>query len=294
MKIAQHLNIPSPVTRVKTEWSERAGIELHIKRDDLIHPIISGNKWRKLSGFFSHYASGFAAVTTYGGAYSNHLVATAASCAILETPCVGIIRGEEPQDWNPVLKMCRLYGMELQFISREKYKETSRAQGVIENILHIPEGGAGLCGTLGCQEILKETSLEYIDKVFVACGTGTTISGMAQHLRSNAIRPDLCGVQVLKGEGYIASDIKQDYGIEDVHIYDQYHCGGYAKTNKELIEFIKEFTRETGVLLDPIYTGKMMFAIKKLCETGEIRKGEKLLAIHTGGLTGWFGKASEL
>jgi 1-aminocyclopropane-1-carboxylate deaminase len=295
MDILQHLTIPSPLTLVKTAWSETAGIELYLKRDDLIHPIISGNKWRKLSGIFAHYTrSDYDSLTTYGGAYSNHLVATAASCAILKVPCRGIIRGEEPKVWNPVLKMCELYGMELVFVSREMYKETNRTEGVVGRVLHIPEGGAGRLGTVGCKEVLKETDTSSIDKVFVACGTGTTISGLVSHVREAELGLAVYGVQVLKGANYIVNDIKEDYGIEDITIYDEYHCGGYAKTNEELIKFIKEFTRETGVLLDPIYTGKMMLAIKKLCKNESIKKGEKILAIHTGGLTGWFGKASEL
>jgi 1-aminocyclopropane-1-carboxylate deaminase len=295
MNILKHLNIPSPATQVSTEWSEKAGITLTIKRDDLIHPIISGNKWRKLSGFLQHYDSTtYESIITYGGAFSNHLVATAATSAILQTPCLGIIRGEEPRELNPVLKMCKLYGMNLQFVSREEYKESNRSEGLKQKVLYIPEGGASHLGTLGCQEILKETDLSETDKIFLACGTGTTISGMAEYVTEKQLSLKLFGIQVLKGDGYIARDIKQEYGIEGVTIYDQFHCGGYAKTNEELILFIKNFTQETGVLLDPIYTGKMMLAIKKLCEDGEIKRGEKILTIHTGGLTGWFGKANEL
>jgi 1-aminocyclopropane-1-carboxylate deaminase len=295
MEILKHLNIPSPVTQVSTEWSEKAGITLSIKRDDLIHPIISGNKWRKLSGFLQDYDSTtYESIVTYGGAFSNHLVATAATCAILQIPCLGIIRGEEPKELNPVLKMCELYGMNLQFISREAYKESNRGEGLKQKVLYVPEGGASDLGTIGCQEILKETDISETDKVFLACGTGTTISGMAEYVKEKQLRLEVFGIQVLKGEGYIARDIKQEYGIEGIKIYDQFHCGGYAKTNEELIDFIKHFTKETGVLLDPIYTGKMMLAIKKLCELEEIKRGDKILAIHTGGLTGWFGKANEL
>ncbi len=294
MDILSQLSLPSSVTQVKTQWSEAAGIELYLKRDDLIHPIISGNKWRKLSGILDNYArSDYDFITTFGGAYSNHLVATAASCAILQVPCKGIIRGEKPENWNPVLKICRLYGMELEYVSREAYKESNRTEGVIQRVLHIAEGGAGKLGTIGCQDILRETDTSSIDKIFVACGTGTTISGLATYAREFALTSEVCGVQVLKGDGYIAKDIKQDYGIEDVTIYDQYHCGGYAKTSEELIHFIRDFTRETGVLLDPIYTSKMMLAIQKLCLNHSIKKGEKILGIHTGGLTGWFGKSAE-
>ena len=296
MSIENHLNIPSPLTQVKTSWSEKAGIELWLKRDDLIHPIISGNKWRKLSGIFNHYnKTDYSSITTFGGAFSNHLVATAASCAILKTPCTAIIRGEEPKVWNPVLKMCQLYGMKLEFVSREEYKARNRKGGIYDNVLFIPEGGACDLGTQGCEEILSEINLDGFSKVFVSCGTGTTIAGMANHLSKNNITDiELCGIQVLKGENYIANDIKELYGVTNAIVYDEYHSGGYAKTNTELIGFIKDFTAETGVLLDPIYTGKMMLAIKKLIDSKGISQGEKIMAIHTGGLTGWFGKASEL
>ena len=295
MNILDHLNIPSPITQVKTAWSEAVGISLQLKRDDLIHPVISGNKWRKLSGTFANYSrSEYDAITTYGGAYSNHLVATAASCAILQLPCTGIIRGEEPKVWNPVLKMCKLYGMKLEFVSREIYKEINRREGINERVLYVSEGGAGPLGTLGCQEVLKETDMSAIDRVFVECGTGTTISGLATYAKDLDLKADICGIQVLRGKDYIATDIKNTYGVDNATIYDEFHCGGYAKTNSELIDFIQEFAVETGILLDPIYTGKMMLAIKKLCENGGIKKGEKILAIHTGGLTGWFGKSDLL
>lgn len=295
MSIDSHLTIPSPTTLVKTKWTEKYGIELYIKRDDLIHPIISGNKWRKLAGFFRHYPrDGYTVLTTYGGAYSNHLVATAATCAAMGIPTTGVIRGEEPKNLNPVLTMCKLYGMELVYVSREQYRAMNRTEGIVGDQLHIPEGGAGVKGTEGCREILRESDLSRIDKIYVSCGTGTTITGMVESLVGRDHLPELYGIQVLKGEGYIAQDIKKDYGIENVVIYDEYHCGGYAKTNEELMSFIKDFTRETGVLLDPVYTGKMMLAIYKLCENNSIKRGEEILAIHTGGLTGWMGKYMEL
>lgn len=295
MDIQSHLNIPSPLTPVTTSWSQASGISLFIKRDDLIHPLISGNKWRKLSGIFQyHKAAMYREVVTYGGAFSNHLVATAASCAILKIPCTGIVRGEEPKNDNQVLKLCRAYGMRLTYVTREVYKEVNRTNGVHNATLHIPEGGACEHGTIGCQDILKEVDLSNVAKVFVACGTGTTIAGMASYLNTISSKTKLCGIQVLKGEGYIAADLARDYNITNVKIYDQYHCGGYAKVSDELLAFIKEFVAETGVLLDPIYTGKMMLAIKKMCLAQDLKNGDKVMAIHTGGLTGWLGKAAWL
>lgn len=295
MDILNHLTIPSPLHQVRTAWSAAAAVELYMKRDDLIHPIISGNKWRKLSGILGHYdKTTYREIITFGGAFSNHLVATASSCAILKIPCTGIIRGEEPKQLNGVLKLCEMYGMRLTFVTREEYKEHNRQLGVYEEKLFIPEGGACEQGTLGCFEILKEIELKGASRVFVACGTGTTIAGMSKYMDSINDDTPLCGIQVLKGNGYIAKDLQDLYGIHNVTIYDEFHCGGYAKTSPELMDFIKEFTAETGILLDPVYTGKMMLAIKKLCISGDIKQGDKVVAVHTGGLTGWFGKVEEL
>ena len=295
MDILDHLTIPSPLHQVRTAWSAAAAIELYIKRDDLIHPIISGNKWRKLSGILSHYdKTTYREIITFGGAFSNHLVATAASCAILKIPCTGIIRGEEPKQLNGVLKLCKMYGMRLSFVTREEYKVHNRQLGVHEEKLFIPEGGACEQGTKGCFEILNEIDLKGISKVFVACGTGTTLAGMSKFMDSINYDTQLYGIQVLKGNGYIAKVLHDTYGIDRVKIYDEFHGGGYANTSPELMDFIKEFTAETGILLDPIYTGKMMLAIKKLCISGDIKQGDKVIAIHTGGLTGWFGKVDEL
>ncbi len=291
----EHLNIPSPVSEISTNWTREHGVKIFLKRDDLIHPIISGNKWRKLSGILANQdSSNYESITTFGGAYSNHLLAVAAVCSILKIKCKAIVRGEPPRELNSVLKMCKMFGMNLEFISRNKYSNIKRKVGVFERSLFIPEGGACIDGTVGCSEILKEDNLSNIDQIFVPCGTGTTLAGMANYLDSKNIKTLLNGIQVLKGEGYIANEIIDQYGILGVNVYDQFHLGGYAKTNGKLIAFIQDFMKQTGVVLDPIYNGKMMFAIKKLLEKGRIERGQNILAIHTGGMTGWFGKFNNI
>jgi len=295
MSIDNHLNIPSPVCKVSVDWANANGVELYIKRDDLIHPIISGNKWRKLSGILRKYEkANYNGITTFGGAFSNHLVATACACSINKIRCTGIIRGEKPKNLNAVLKLCILYSMHLKFVTRTEYKDINRTEGIKNGELFIPEGGASMEGTIGCETILKETNLTGINEIFVACGTGTTLAGMANYIKREGFRIQLNGVQVLKGPGYIKSDLASIFNVEDVTVYDQFHCGGYAKTTSELVEFITDFTKSTGILLDPIYTGKLLLAIKTLIENKTIKPGTKVLAIHTGGLTGWFGKADLL
>jgi 1-aminocyclopropane-1-carboxylate deaminase len=293
--LSEHLNLPSPITHIRTSWAHEAGVELWLKRDDLIHPIISGNKWRKLSGILATHASEkYDEVVTFGGAFSNHLIATASVCAALGKSCTGIVRGEESSEWSGVLKMCRLYGMHLIFESRQAYTERKTWYGIQDKKLIIPEGGACLDGTSGCQNILSETDISNFSKIFVACGTGTTIVGMADYISEINTDSELIGIQVLKGDNYLSNEIKKVYGNKPLKILHDYHCGGYAKTNPELLSFIKSFTAETGVLLDPIYTGKMMYAVKHLVSQNKIKRGEKVLAIHTGGLTGWLGKCDVL
>ena len=295
MELKNHLHIPSPVSEINTSWNKDHNVRIQLKRDDLIHPLISGNKWRKLSGIFSKFnAEHFDKIVTYGGAYSNHLVATAVVCAIQKIPCKGIVRGEEPKERNALLQLCRLYGMQIEFISRAKYKKTNRLYGVFDRELFIPEGGACHEGTLGCTHILSETNLSNVDQIYVSCGTGTTIAGMHSYLQAQNLKIPLIGIQVLKGSKYIEAELLHRFNIGNCIIYDQFHEGGYAKTNAQLIDFIHDFTVETGVLLDPIYTGKMMFAIKQLIEQNAIESGKKILAIHTGGMTGWLGKGEEL
>ncbi len=293
--IEKQLNIPSPCHQIETDWLKKADVKLWLKRDDLIHPIISGNKWRKLSGILANYKTEeYKSITTFGGAFSNHLVATACATAILGIQSKAIIRGEEPKELNPVLQLCKLYGMQLEFVTREEYKAINREIGIVEGELFIPEGGACKEGTIGCESILAEEDISMFSKLFVSCGTGTTIAGMANYIKQKSSSLSLNGIQVLKGKDYIKNDLEEVFGITSANIYDEFHCGGYAKTNAELVDFIKDFTKQTGVLLDPIYTGKMMLAIKKLIESNEIASGEQILAIHTGGLTGWFGKYREL
>ena len=256
-----HINIPSPISEISTSWTRQFGVQIFLKRDDLIHPIISGNKWRKLSGILANYDKNtYESITTYGGAYSNHLLASAAVCSIQQIPCKAIIRGESPSELNPILKMCKMYGMELEFVSRNTYQKRNRKTGIFDCNLFIPEGGACEEGTLGCMDILGEVDLSNIHQIYVPCGTGTTLAGMAKYLESKNHEAKLNGVQVLKGDGYIENEINSLYGVTGINIYDHFHCGGYAKTTDDLISFIQDFMKQTGVLLDPIYNGKMMFA----------------------------------
>lgn len=280
--------LPSPEQSIDLDWTRKAQIALYIKRDDLIHPIISGNKWRKLKGHLqAHFTDDYHTLCTFGGPYSNHLVAVAAAGAILQKKTIGYVRSYDSNIQNPLLQLCKIYGMQIVITHPTAYNQKTHTIGLHDYQLFIPEGGAGLNGTIGIKDIVKELNQSY-DHILVACGTGTTVAGLV--MATEHLPTQIHGIQVLKGENYITQEIKDKYNVANAFIHEDYHFGGYAKTTNELLEFIKDFTSQTGILLDPIYTGKMMYAIRNLAQKRIFKPNEKVLAIHTGGLTGWVGK----
>ncbi|MCB9251699.1 MAG: pyridoxal-phosphate dependent enzyme [Flavobacteriales bacterium] len=266
------------------------GIELYIKRDDLLHTFISGNKWRKLKYNYAAYREGtYKGIVTFGGAYSNHIIATACFCAENGIPCIGILRGEEPERANYILMLAELWGMQLKFVSRTQYrgKDELTEKYLKEGYYVIPEGGENKFGIKGCAEIIGELKNEY-DHIFCASGTGCTISGILKGVEDRKLDVKCHGIAVLK-QGDFLKEVPLRYGIPDdgLTIHTNFHEGGYAKTSKDLTMFIQRFTQKTGILLDPVYTGKLFNAIFKLVEDNYFESGERILAIHSGGLTGW-------
>ncbi|MFW0716792.1 1-aminocyclopropane-1-carboxylate deaminase/D-cysteine desulfhydrase [Pedobacter sp. N23S346] len=265
---------------------------LFIKRDDLIDPYISGNKWRKLKYILQKAkAQHKPHLVTFGGAYSNHLVATAAAAARSGLKATAFVRGEEVK--NEMLLICSLYGMELIFTDRESYKNKSelyqKYYGSNDDTYFIDEGGASAEAVTGCGEIITELKDTY-DHIFVAAGTGTTAAGLLKGIQEQGLNTKLHAIPVLKGGGFIADEIARYTEISNhLILHTDYHFGGYAKTTPELVAFIKKFTSATGVLIDPVYTSKMFFAIIDLCAQNQILSTDKILAIHTGGLLGLLG-----
>ncbi|TDG36606.1 1-aminocyclopropane-1-carboxylate deaminase/D-cysteine desulfhydrase [Pedobacter changchengzhani] len=282
----EHLN--SPIQKIELPPFER----LFVKRDDLIDPYISGNKWRKLKYILKEAQNqNRTHLVTFGGAYSNHLVATAALASRKNLKATAFVRGEEVT--NQMLLLCKLYGMDLIFVDREAYKNKIHLFDTHfetdKNAYFIDEGGACLEATLGCEEIIDELDTTY-DHIFCAAGTGTTASGLLNGIYKNNLKTKLHIIPVLKGGDFIAEEIKKYSSISNqLILHTDYHFGGYAKTTPELITFIKDFTAKTGMLIDPVYTAKMFFAIKDLAEKQIINNNDKILAIHTGGLLGMFG-----
>lgn len=274
--------------------------KLFVKRDDLIHSLVSGNKWRKLKYNLSHVQKEkLEGVLTFGGAYSNHLLATAAACHTFGMPSVGIVRGDElSEESNAVLRKCADLGMRFKFISRQEYAEKSERN--FTEALHskfpgffiIPEGGANYLGTIGCQEILAECSGNY-NAVFVSQGTTTTSCGMLLSLRENSnlhVVPALKGFNALGEMKTLLINCAFDEMwieelLEKIVIHGESHFGGYGKYTNELLEFIRRFNSECNIPLDPVYTGKAMFALMKYCQE-TAQKEEAILFVHTGGIEG--------
>jgi 1-aminocyclopropane-1-carboxylate deaminase len=286
------LNFNSPEEEVNYSPFRDFGLRLFFKRDDLIHPFISGNKWRKLKfNLIKAKQENKSHLVTFGGAYSNHLLATAAAGAKFGFKTTAFVRGENV--CNEVLTLCRVFGMELIFVDRESYKNKSdlykKNFGVNTITYFMDEGGAGLEAELGCRDIITELQRNY-DYIFCSAGTGTTIAGIINGIDIQQLKTEVHAVSALKNGSFLTNDIdKLLLKPSNYTLHTDYHFGGYAKTEPALIDFIKDFSSTTGILIDPVYTAKTLFCIKDLASKNYFRKDAKILMVHTGGLFGLLG-----
>ena len=286
------LEIFSPVHQINDQLFDEQDLKVFIKRDDLIHPIISGNKWRKLKYTLKKAAAQSKThLVTFGGAYSNHLLATAAAAAKFGFKATGIVRGEPVE--NDTLFLCRLHGMNLLFTDRESYRDKTalfnKHFGTDQAAFFIDEGGASAEGARGCSELVSELTQHY-DHIFCACGTGTTAAGIINGLQQHGLSTQFNAVPVLKNGHFIADDINSLLLKRTTYqLHTDYHFGGYGKTTNELIDFVKKFTANTGILIEPIYTGKMLYALYDLATHQYFKPGSRILAIHSGGIWGLLG-----
>lgn len=266
------------------------GVSLYLKRDDLIHKDVSGNKWRKLKEHVNFAVENkIDTIETFGGAYANLLPSVAATGKIFGVKTIATVRGEEVS--NPTIDYCRELGMEMRFVSRTKFKEIARdlREVVVKgNTLIVPEGGASKYGVFGCEDIVNEIEIDF-DVITVDAGTGATAAGMLRALKENQT---LVVFPVLKGQ-FMKAEIKRLY--EDAYgetcpdnyeVIEDYHFGGFVKWNMELIEFIRSFKLKYGVQLDPIYTGKQLFGVVDLMAKGYFSGKKNVVSVHTGGLQG--------
>ena len=262
---------------------------LSVKREDLIHPLISGNKYRKLKyNLIVAKQQGFDTLLTFGGAFSNHIAATAYAGRLHGLKTIGIIRGEElSEKWaeNHTLKLAHEHGMQFKFISRDayrdKYSEASKKEWQSEfgSYYLLPEGGSNNLAVQGCQEILTSDD-DSFDVICSSVGTGGTIAGIINSAHQNQI---VLGFSALKGD-FLKEDIRNFTTKENWHLQTDYHFGGYAKVSEAFIHFINEFKLKTQIPLDPIYTGKLLYGILDLVKKDHFKPKTKILAIHTGGL----------
>lgn len=283
------------VLNQKVNFDFGRGIELYIKREDLLHKEVSGNKFRKLKyNLLKAKELEVDTILTFGGAFSNHIYSTAAACHLLGLKSIGIIRGQEIASKfleNPTLSKAFDYGMQFKFVTREEYRNKNQEEFVallekeFGSFYLVPEGGTNSLAILGTQEILKPTDMEF-DYICSAVGTGGTIAGLIQ---SSGVHQSVVGYPALKGD-FLKNEIAQWTTKENWHLVDSYHFGGYAKVDSVLLEFIEGFHKQFGILLDPIYTGKMLYGIFQDIEKGYYKENSKILAIHTGGLQGWNSK----
>ena len=260
------------------------GVELFIQREDLRHPFISGNKWWKLK-YNIEEAKRLKAhcILTFGGAYSNHLAATAFACEENGLKSIAVVRGEEVE--NSTLSFCKEHGMELRFVSREEYR--LKQYDTEEGFFVIPEGGANEFGVKGCTEILDERAHEF-DYIIDPCGTGNTLSGL---IISSSVHHKVLGFPVLKGDEFLQDEVELNLNHfssskKNWQLIFDYHFGGYAKVNDELFNFILDFQQRYKIALDAVYTGKMMYGVFDLLGKYAFPVGSKILLIHTGGLQG--------
>lgn len=288
--------LPSPIQPLDLSYFGIENNKVFIKRDDLIHKVISGNKWRKLKLNIAEFLkSDKKGILTFGGAYSNHILAIAYVANKLNIPSVAIVRGEKPKIFSSTLKKCKLYNMKFIFVSRNDYKNKDKIldkvllnNSKLSSFYIIPEGGANKLGILGCTEIVKEIDLTYnFDEIYCDVGTGATLAGLTLGIKP---KQKIIGINVLKGAEYLEKDIQNMICSVNIkcdnkfYLLNNYHFGGYAKNNAELIHFMRDFYKHTGIKTDPIYSGKMFYAL-----VSELKKGsdnKNILAIHSGGLQG--------
>ncbi len=302
------INQKAPIVEINDPLLASYGVSIFVHQLYLIHPTISGNKWFKLKYNLQEAQQvGHDIVLTFGGAYSNHIHATAAACKAFGLKCIGVIRGERNVQLNSTLAFAESCGMQLHFVDRATYR-TKHTDSFIQNLRKqfgdfylIPEGGSNTLGVQGCVEIISSltssSAIVDFDYVCCACGTGTTLAGVSLSLKNHQIA---IGVAALKGGIFLTHEVdtlrdkyialnnafelksnKRNFVIETA-----YHFGGYAKITPELINFADRFKRLHNIPLDYVYTAKLFFGIYDLIQKNYFKKGMKIIILHSGGLQG--------
>jgi 1-aminocyclopropane-1-carboxylate deaminase len=289
--MASSLRLPSPVERLQDDRLRHRGVDILLKRDDLIHPEVSGNKWRKLKyNLIEAAAQSHHTLLTFGGAYSNHIRATAAAGSYCEFSTIGIIRGEERLPLNPSLAYAASQGMRLSYMDRETYRRKSdpdviaALQKEFGSFYLLPEGGTNELAVRGCSEIPAEIEEDF-DVICCPCGTGGTLAGIAAGLKGAQCA---IGFSALKGGEFLAGEVtelqQRTFGScsGNWRIECEFHFGGFARRNADLELFAGDFLARHGIALEWVYVAKMMYGIDVLVERKFFDPGSRVLAVITG------------
>lgn len=285
----------SPLQKIIHPLFEKHQLSVSIKRDDIIHPIISGNKWRKLKFNLRHaQAHNYIGVISFGGSFSNHIHALAFACHQQGLKSIGIIRGEKEYASNFTLSMAQQWGMELHFVDRKSYRlrenkeYLAQLQLTYPGYLIVPEGGSNTLALAGVGEVITELNQQCeFDTLVTPVGSGGTLAGL---IKADNNQHNLLGIGVLKQDGYLTEQVNSLLG-DNLHfnnwqIMPEFHRGGYAKFSKEDVEKILSFSQQTGFIFEPVYSGKMILALLDLIDQQYFPKGHRLVLLHTGGLQG--------
>lgn len=273
--------------RVFLPEADAGQVELSILRLDRIHPLISGNKWFKLRLYLEEARKlGKKRIITFGGAWSNHILATAAACQLNNFECTGIIRGEKPANLSVILQSALKMGMQLEFISREDYAN-NKIPPVHDrdDCYFIPQGGYGILGAKGAAGILDHCARENFTNICCAAGTGTMTAGL---MNAALASQRVCSISVLKNNHALENDTRQllDNKEQSADFIHDFHFGGYAKYDSSLIRFMNDLFQRTTIPTDFVYTGKLCYAVSRLCKDNFFKTGSRILIIHSGGLSG--------
>lgn len=289
---------PSPEQMITSSWAKLHNIQISIKRDDLLHPIISGNKWRKLKyALLEASDNDVKHIISFGGGYSNHLHALGYCCQQLGIRLSAIVRGDYSQNLSPMLQDLLNWGTDIQYVDRKTYQQRAEPQYLeiltaqYPEALLIPEGGSQQQALKGVSEIIQELTQQY-DYILAPVASGGTLAGLIDGLAQPENTPpsQILGIAVLKGHGYleqlVGTLLPDRHHQVDWKINHDYHFGGYAKCNNELSKFCAQFEQQNHITIEPVYSGKLFYALYQLTISGHFPSGSRVLALHTGGLQG--------
>ena len=288
--LSKELNLPSPLELFTPPWEGAERVTMYVKRDDAIHPIISGNKWRKLKYALQQVPNNTSGIVSFGGGYSNHLHALGFVCAKLNIPFHAIIRGDYRQHPTPMIKDLTDIGASIHYVNKITYQRRNDVdylqdlQAQFPNMVIIPEGGSQHAAIRGVQEMVQEIDLPF-DSIIAPVASGATLAGIVSSLSPSQ---SAHGIGVLKGEGYLESLVLQflPQQTNPFTIHHQFHCGGYAKIPTYLADFCEDFNQTMPFKIEGVYSGKVFWALKQMLAEHAFAPHQRIVIVHTGGIQG--------